>query len=102
MTTICRGLTASSTGFRPPRKLRDSRVRRPGIQTLADHRPAAGHVEALNNDGETLVHHGRGYRDHAYLPLELRSMVANPIRKEDGVKHILALGLQPPPAKAAA
>jgi len=75
---------------------------RPGIQALADHRPAAGRVEALNNNWETLVRRGRGYRDHAYLLLKLRFMVANPIRKEDGVKRFLALGLQPPPARAAA
>jgi hypothetical protein len=37
-----------------------------------------------------------------YLLLKLRFMVANPIRKEDGIKRFLALGLQPPPAKAAA
>lgn len=87
----------------PLRKLHDSLVRhRPGIQALADHRPAAGRVEALNNNWETLVRRGRGYRDHAYLLLKLRFMVANPIRKEDGIKRFLALGLQPPQARAAA
>ena len=87
----------------PLRKLHDSLKRhRAGIQALADHRPAAGRVEALNNNWETLVRRGRGYRDHAYLLLKLRFMVANPIRKEDGIKRFLALGLQPPQARAAA
>ncbi len=45
---------------------------------------------------------GRGYRDHAYLLLKLRFMVANPIRDEDGVKRFLALGLTPPPGRVAA
>lgn len=43
-----------------------------------------------------------GSAEEPYLLLKLRFMVANPIRKEDGIKRFLALGLQPPPAKAAA
>lgn len=88
---------------KPLRRLHDSLVRhRPAIQALADHRPAAGRVEALNNNWETLVRRGRGYRNHEYLLLKLRFTVANPIRKEDGVKRFLALALQPPPVRTAA
>jgi hypothetical protein len=44
-------------------------------------------VEALNNDGETLVRRGRGYRNHAYMLRKLRFMVANPIRSVDGTRR---------------
>jgi len=89
-------------GNKPLRKLHDSLVaHRAAILALGEHRPAAGRVEALNNNWETLVRRGRGYRDHEYLLLKLRFMVANPIRNDDGIKRFLALGLQPPTRKAA-
>jgi transposase len=66
------------------------------ILALAEHRPATGRIEALNNNWETLVRRARGYRDHNYLLRKLRFMVANPIRTNDGVKRFLALGLTPP------
>jgi len=82
---------------KPLRKLHDSlENHRAAILALGEHRPAAGRVEALNNNWESLVRRGRGYRDHDRLLLKLRFMVANPIRTEDGVRRFLALGLQPP------
>ena len=66
------------------------------ILALAEHRPATGRIEALNNNWETLVRRARGYRNHDYLLRKLRFMVANPIRTNDGVKRFLALGLTPP------
>ena len=81
------------------RKLHDSIVRhRPEILALGQHRPAVGRVEALNNNWETLVRRGRGYRDHDYLLLKLKFMTANPIRDEDGVRRFLALDITPPPS----
>ena len=52
----------------------------------------------LNNNWESLVRRGRGYRNHDHLLLKLRFMTANPIRSDDGIKRFLALGLQPPPS----
>jgi hypothetical protein len=66
------------------------------IVALAEHRPATGRIEALNNNWETLVRRARGYRNHDYLLRKLRFMVANPIRSNDGVRRFLALGLTPP------
>jgi transposase len=66
------------------------------IVALAEHRPATGRLEALNNNWETLVRRARGYRNHNYLLRKLRFMVANPIRSNDGVRRFLALGLTPP------
>lgn len=63
---------------------------------LADHRPATGRVEALNNNWETLVRRGRGYRDLPYLLLKLRFATANPIHTDQGVRRFIALGLPPP------
>lgn len=55
-----------------------------GIVALAEHRPPAGRVEALNNNWEALVRRARGYRDHQYLLRKLRFMVANPLRTRAG------------------
>jgi transposase len=66
------------------------------IVALAEHRPATGRLEALNNNWEALVRRARGYRNHQYLLRKLRFMVANPIRSNDGVRRFLALGLTPP------
>jgi transposase len=79
------------------RRLHDSLDRhREGILALGEHRPRVGRVEALNNNWETLVRRGRGYRDHDYLLLKLRFATANPIRNEDGIRRFLELGLTPP------
>ena len=84
------------------RSLHDSLRRHlPEFYGLADHRPATGRVEALNNNWEALVRRARGYRNLKYLLLKLRFMVANPIRSADGIKRFKALGLPPPVMKAA-
>ncbi|MCW5789821.1 MAG: transposase [Polyangiaceae bacterium] len=70
------------------------------IIALAEHRPPTGRIEALNNNWETLVRRGRGYRDHQHLFRKLRFMVANPVRTDDGVKRFLALGLPTPHRRA--
>lgn len=83
------------------RSLHDSLVRhREEILALGEHRPATGRIEALNNNWETLVRRGRGYRNYDHLLLKLRFMIANPVRSEDGTRRFLALGLQPPIRKA--
>jgi len=82
---------------RPLRRLHDTLNERWNeILALAEHRPATGRIEALNNNWETLVRRARGYRDHDYLLRKLRFMTANPIRTNDGVRRFLALGLTPP------
>ena len=84
------------------RKLHDSLVEHmDGILALAKHRPPTGRIEALNNNWETLVRRGRGYRDHQYLLRKLRFLTANPVRNRGGVLRFLALGLKPPTALAA-
>jgi transposase len=88
---------------KPLRRLHDSLVvHRAAILALGQHRPAAGRVESLNNNWESLVRRGRGYRNHQYLLLKLRFMTANPIRKADDIKRFLALGLQPPSTRKVA
>jgi transposase len=87
---------------KPMRKLHDSIDRHfTEILALGKHRPPAGRVEALNNNWETQVRQGRGYRDLQYLLLKLRFAIANPVRAEDGVRRFLALGLPVPYRKAA-
>jgi len=82
---------------RPLRRLHDTLNERYNeIIALAEHRPAVGRIEALNNNWETLVRRARGYRDHDYLLRKLRFMVANPIRSTDGLSRFIALGLTPP------
>lgn len=81
----------------PLRRLHDTLNERYNeILALAEHRPAVGRIEALNNNWETLVRRARGYRDHNYLLRKLRFMTANPIRSNDGIKRFIALGLTPP------
>jgi len=78
------------------RKFHDSLERHaPNLYALADHRPATGRVEALNNNWETLVRRARGYRDLDYLLLKLRFATVNPVRTGLGVARFLALGLPP-------
>lgn len=86
----------------PMRKLHDSLVEHiDGIMAFAEHRASTGRIEALNNNWETLVRRGRGYRDHHYLRRKLRFLVANPVRTRDGILRFLALGLTPPTMEAA-
>jgi transposase len=88
----------------PLRAWRESlRNHREQIFSLAEHRPPAGRIEALNNNWETLVRRARGYRDHHDLLLKLCFMTVNPIRNDRGVERFLALGLTPtrPLAEAA-
>ena len=88
----------------PLRRLHDTLNERwHEIVALGTHRPPTGRVEALNNNWETLVRRGRGYRNLPYMLRKLRFMIANPIRSVDGVKRFLALGLTAPtPLPAAA
>ena len=87
---------------KPMRKLHDSLESHfKEIIALGKHRPPVGRVEALNNNWETLVRQGRGYRDLQFLLLKLRFAIANPIREEDGVLRFLALGLPVPYRQAA-
>jgi transposase len=86
----------------PMRKLHESLIDHfDGIVALAHFRPPTGRIEALNNNWETLVRRGRGYRNHRYLLAKLRFMTANPVHDSDGIKRFLALGLPTPTAKAA-
>jgi transposase len=81
------------------RKLHDSLVEhQEEILALGDHHPPTGRTEALNNNWETLVRRGRGYRDYQYLLLKLRFMTVNPVRSISGTQRFLALGLPEPRA----
>lgn len=84
----------------PMRKLHDSLLGHwDQIIALGEHRPPAGRIEALNNNWETMVRRGRGYRKHEYLLRKLRFATANPVRHHDGIKRFLALGLPHPRAE---
>ena len=86
----------------PMRKLHDSLdAHFTEIVALGRHHPPTGRIEALNNNWETLVRHGRGYRDFDHLLLKLRFAIANPIREADGMLRFQALGLPVPYGKAA-
>lgn len=77
----------------PMRKLAEALDERlPELMLLADHRPPTGRIEALNNNWETLVRRGRGYRNHDYIASKLTFMIANPLRTLDGVRSFAALG----------
>ena len=73
-----------------------------GILALAEYHPPTGRIEALNNNWETLVRRGRGYRDHQYLLAKLRFITANSVRNANDVKRFIALGLPAPAAVRAA
>ena len=76
----------------PMRKLHDSlHNHREAILALAEHRPPTGRIEALNNNWETLVRRGRGYRNLQRVLNYLRFMTINPVRNADGIRHFLAL-----------
>jgi transposase len=87
----------------PMRKLHDSLLEHfDEIVALGEHHPPTGRIEALNNNWETLVRRGRGYRNHDYLLRKLRFLCANPVHNRAGVRRFLALGITPPvPARAA-
>jgi len=79
------------------RKLHESLLEhREGILALAEFGPPTGRIEALNNNWETLVRRGRGYRDYQYMLLKLRFITANPVRTTAGTQRFLALGLKQP------
>lgn len=80
----------------PMRKLHDS-LRRHfcAIVALGEHHPPTGRIEALNNNWETLVRRGRGYRDLQAMLRKLRFMIVNPLRSGDGLQRFLALGASP-------
>ena len=85
------------------RKLHDSLLEHmEGILALGEHQPPTGRIEALNNNWETLVRRGRGYRNHHYLLAKLRFLTANPVRNRKGIQRFLALGLPAPSAVPAA
>jgi transposase len=78
----------------PMRKLHESLLNHfDAIAALGEHHPPTGRVEALNNNWETLVRRGRGYRDLPSLMRLLRFMVVHPIRRSADVERFLALGL---------
>lgn len=86
----------------PMRKLHESlKAHFNEIVALGKLRPPTGRIEALNNNWETLVRRGRGYRNHHYLLAKLRFITANPVQHSDGIKRFLALGLPTPTARAA-
>src|SRR3972149_1289003 len=74
------------------RKLHDSLLEHlPQILALGKYRPPVGRIEALNNNWETLVRRGRGYRDHQHPFRTPRFITANPLQTEAGVRAFLAL-----------
>jgi transposase len=86
----------------PMRKLHDSLdAHFKQIVALGRLHPPTGRIEALNNNWETLVRQGRGYRDLDFLLLKLRFATVNPIGSDDGLRRFLALGLPAPYASAA-
>ena len=68
------------------------------LEIVVEHRArhASQSIEALNNNWETLVRRGRGYRDLPRLLRLLRFIAANPIRTAIGIERFLALGATPP------
>jgi transposase len=75
----------------PMRKLYDSiRQHMPAIVAFVQHRPPAGRIEALNNNWETLVRRGRGYRNLGRVLNYLRFMTINPTRRAEGITQLLA------------
>lgn len=87
----------------PMRKLHDTlRDRFDAIVALGEHRPPTGRIEALNNNWETLVRRGRGYRNLDTMVRRLRFMTANPVRGHRGIERFLAIGATPPAVPTAA
>jgi transposase len=80
----------------PIRRLHNSlRNHFDAIVALGEHHPPTGRIEALNNNWETLVRRGRGYRDLQKMLRHLRFMVVNPIRTGRDIERFLALGAVP-------
>jgi transposase len=80
----------------PMRKLHDSLATHfDAIVALGEHHPPTGRIEALNNNWETLVRRGRGYRDLTSMVRKLRFMTVNPLRTSNGFKRFVALGATP-------
>ena len=80
----------------PMRKLHDSLLAHfDAIVALGEHHPPTGRIEALNNNWETLIRRGRGYRDLPGMFRKLRFMTVNPLRSSDGFKRFVALGATP-------
>jgi len=76
------------------RKLHESLLKHfDAIAALGEYHPPTGRIEALNNNWETLVRRGRGYRDFPSLMRLLRFMVVHPIRRSADVERFLALGI---------
>jgi transposase len=76
----------------PMRKLHDSLLKHfVAISALGQYHPPTGRIEALNNNWETLVRRGRGYRDLQSMVRLLRFMVVHPIRQGTEVERFLAL-----------
>ena len=102
-TGICRILRRTERRDNVPmRKLHDSLdAHFPEIVALGEHHPPTGRIEALNNNWETLVRRGRGYRNHIYLLRKLRFITANPVRNSAGIKRFLALRIPAPASRAA-
>ena len=76
----------------PLRKLHETLKRRfERILALGEHRPPTGRIEALNNNWETLVRRGRGYRNLDALLLKLRFMLANPVRTRGDMSRFRVL-----------
>jgi transposase len=86
----------------PMRALHDSiDAHYQAILNLAKYDPPTGRIEALNNNWETLVRRGRGYRNIEYLFRKLRFATANPVRAAAGARRFLALGIPVPQPMAA-
>jgi transposase len=80
----------------PMRKLHESlRNHFDAISALGEYHPPTGRIEALNNNWETLVRRGRGYRDLVSLMRLLRFMIVHPIRRGTDIERFLALGAVP-------
>jgi transposase len=89
----------------PMRKLHESLLAHfDAIVALGEHHPPTGRIEALNNNNwETLVRRGRGYRDLPGMLRRLRFMIVNPLRTSRGFERFIALNATPTfPARAAA
>jgi len=85
----------------PMRKLHQTLLKHfDAIAALGEYRPPTGRIEALNNNWETLVRRGRGYRDLPGLMRLLRFMIVHPIRRSADVERFLALGVVPNPSRA--
>ena len=81
----------------PMRKLHNSlRSHFDAIVALGEHHPPTGRIEALNNNWETLIRRGRGYRDLDSMVRRLRFMIVNPVRNRRGIERFLAIGATPP------